>query len=106
MVVVLFWLQTCIKYLAKAKLTASEKEWLVWSQKIWFAGLAMALVTMFEWYFAYTVYYNVLVNEMVEALCEYVTVGLGLYAPYSLSRVVNARLSFEASDKPKNQSEV
>eukprot|EP00361_Fabrea_salina_P002577 CAMPEP_0202433942 /NCGR_PEP_ID=MMETSP1345-20130828/13695_1 /ASSEMBLY_ACC=CAM_ASM_000843 /TAXON_ID=342563 /ORGANISM="Fabrea Fabrea salina" /LENGTH=48 /DNA_ID= /DNA_START= /DNA_END= /DNA_ORIENTATION= len=42
---------------------------------------------MFEWHFAYTIYSNVLMNEVVEALVEWVFIGTAVVYPYYLAKV-------------------
>lgn len=62
---------------------------IIWKERCWklmYAVVIMSGITAFQWVFAYTIYFNFLVNETAEAICEWAVVTLGLMAPYFWSR--------------------
>lgn len=62
---------------------------LMWKERCWkllYAVVIMTAVTMFQWVFAYTIYFNIFINETAEALCEWSVVTLALMAPYFWSQ--------------------
>lgn len=70
----------------QAALSYEELKWKGRLKLLYYAGAALALVTMLQWHFAYTVYSNSLVNENVEALCEWVLATMGVFLPVVLTQ--------------------
>lgn len=71
------------------ELTHNQKLWKERCWKLIYAVVIMSAVTALEWVFAYTIYFNIFINETVEALCEWAVVVLGLIAPYCWTKTSN-----------------
>jgi len=85
----LFWptavLWASCSYLSLCRLEAAFTQWEAGWMKVLrvLVRLAVftALLALIEWHFAYTVYADALLNEIGEACCEWVLVGLAILYP-------------------------
>lgn len=74
------WTVCCVVAMERLQKRGGDATWTYLS-----ATGVMLLVTTAEWVFAGSVYANAWVNESVQAVCEWTTVSLVLFAPYTLS---------------------
>mmetsp|Transcript_12244 Transcript_12244/g.17832 ORF Transcript_12244/g.17832 Transcript_12244/m.17832 type:complete len:236 (-) Transcript_12244:31-738(-) len=81
------WVYLALDVLEKVTKDETERSKLNICWKIYRFELFMGFLTMFEWHFAYTIYSNVLMNEVVEALVEWVFIGTAVVYPYYLAKV-------------------
>lgn len=88
LIVSLIWGYSIYDSFAASTLNQSQEYWLTQLKRLLIFEFALGLVTMLEWHFAYTVYWNVLVNETVEALCEWTLIGVGLFAPVVVASIL------------------
>ncbi|CAG9328803.1 unnamed protein product [Blepharisma stoltei] len=88
-----YWIHSVLKAFESIQLEFSERFWLLKCKKTVMAIHVLFVVTGFQWHFAYTIYSNFLVNEVVEALCEWSLITLALSLPYQISRITNTSIS-------------
>lgn len=62
-------------------LSYEELKWKGRLHTLYYVCAVLALVTIFEWHFAYTTYSNSLINENIEALCEWILISIGVFQP-------------------------
>jgi hypothetical protein len=89
---------------AATELSHSQAYWLDVLRKLLLLEVVLGLLTMFEWHFAYTIYWNFLVNESVEALCEWTLVGVALFSPVVLANLLpDLKFTLHMSPPKKGQ---
>lgn len=64
-----------------ATLSYEELKWKARLHTMYYASAVLALFTILQWHFAYTTYSNSLVNENIEALCEWTLISIGVFQP-------------------------
>lgn len=77
----LLWGYTIYDAFASSTLNQIQRYWLRQLRRLLNFEVLLGVVTILEWHFAYTIYWNFFINESVEALCEWILVGLALFAP-------------------------
>lgn len=84
----LVWGLLVYRSFAETELAPSKQYWLDVLKKLLVLELILGILTMLEWHFAYTPYNNFLVNESVEAVCEWILVAGGVFAPFVIANLL------------------
>ncbi|CAG9331463.1 unnamed protein product [Blepharisma stoltei] len=93
------WMYAALFGFENIQLDLNEKTWLRRCRRSVLICHILFAITAFEWHFAYTIYSNFLVNEVVEALCEWSLVTLAISLPYQISKVTNTSIHLTWSSK-------
>jgi hypothetical protein len=93
LVVGLSWLYFVMTSFSKAA-RIKNSPWLRISQRLLIILVLMAVVTLLEWQLANSIYWNLFLNETVEALCEWTLLALAIAVPAVL---VQALPEFQVS---------
>lgn len=100
-VVGLLWVYYALKMLELTNLTEEEKKNWNTCWNIFKIGFLLVILTIFQWYFAYTTYSNFFINLFVESLCEWTLITVSIRFPYYFSKIIGCSLYYSISQKSK-----
>ncbi|OMJ79200.1 hypothetical protein SteCoe_20852 [Stentor coeruleus] len=86
------WGYWALKLLETNKLREKQKLNAHIAFNVYVAGIAFTLMTMTEWHFAYTIYNNLIFNQIAESLCEWTAVTIAARFPYHLCKVMDSSI--------------
>lgn len=97
------WGYWALKFLADNELSEEQKLNHKIAFKVYLVAIVFAVLTLIQWLLAYTVYNNLLFNQIAESLCEWTAVTVSARFPYYLCRAMDntVRIS-NHKEKSKN----
>lgn len=88
-------------------LNIHEHAWLFRLKVMLFMVLGLTVLAAVEWHYAYTVYSNDLLNENIEAVCEWLIVCIVIFIPAVFSQFFrNYSLNFSVKVQEKSEIEL
>ncbi|CAG9320690.1 unnamed protein product [Blepharisma stoltei] len=90
-------------------LNSKEKSWYFFLNAILWSWVAIGVLALLEWEFAYSLYANSLFNEYVKSLCEWVLVTLAIVMPpvfcqFFRGLVLTFTIDFDLKETGKDES--
>lgn len=98
-IIVIVWVYYALKVLELCDLRSEEKLEITICWTLFKVGVVFAVILLYQWHFAYTIYNNVLTNPFVESVCEWILVTIAIRFPYYLCKVTNHSLGVSIKDK-------
>jgi hypothetical protein len=100
-IVVIIWSYYALSFLEVSGLTGEQRVVLYTCWVMFKVGAAFAVLTLYQWHFAYTIYNNVLTNPFMEALCEWILITIALRFPAYLVQAIGTSVTILSQDKEK-----
>lgn len=97
------WGYWALKFLANNDLSEEQKLNHKIAFKVYLVAVAFAVLTLIQWLFAYTIYNNLLFNQIAESLCEWTAVTASARFPYYLCRAMDNTVRI-SNDKEKSKN--